>query len=723
MSNSSQLLPTTSPVITSDPFEHTMDPIVRLWVYRILVPMNGMARIVGESGFSDNSIGVGLGYEKFFVGYQQEDEDFNKWKVRAKMRRTYVALEVQADELQAPTLLQKNLKVLADLIGLNEVEVALFQFFLYLSSDPVLEQVTHAMGHMSVKQIYRFLSSLLHLPQEAILHALKVDSVLIRSGLLTFNRNGFSHLNWMGAKSLPQRMELLSDNFCDYLMNQSADPVQLIKEAVMSSSPAQLSLDDFPHMGKTLHVLLPYLQHVLESKRKGVNIFIYGAPGTGKSQLVKVLAKHFGCELLEVSSEDKSGSQISGQQRFRSYRAAQCFFESKKALLLFDEVEDVLDFEEDMDFFFFGPYRTYKNGKAWINRALEENPVPTFWLSNASGMDKAYLRRFDMVIEMPMPTRQHRKKLLEESCGDLLSEKTTARFAEAEDLSPAVIQRAASVVSAIRQQLDAGETATSSEQALELLMNNTLRVQRYKRIPKADSHALPDFYSPAYVNANVDIQGIAEGIRENKNARICLYGPPGTGKTAYGHWLAETLNMPLLVKRVSDLQSMWLGECEKNIAAAFEQAEREHALLLIDEVDSFLQDRRGAQFSWQVSQVNEMLTQMESFSGVFIASTNLMQGLDQASLRRFDLKIHFDYLLTEQAWHLMQAVAKDLALEPPSEEILVDIALLKNITPGDFAAVKRRHRFKPIRSTEELFAALENECSLKEDKQRAIGFH
>lgn len=84
------------------------------------------------------------------------------------------------------------------------------------------------------------------------------------------------------------------------------------------------------------------------------------------------------------------------------------------------------------------------------------------------------------------------------------------------------------------------------------------------------------------------------------------------------------MGRPLLVRRGSDLMSMWLGGSEKNVAEAFREAEAENAVLLIEEVDSFLQDRRGAQRSWEVTLVNEMLTQMESFEGLFIASTNLM---------------------------------------------------------------------------------------------------
>lgn len=89
---------------------------------------------------------------------------------------------------------------------------------------------------------------------------------------------------------------------------------------------------------------------------------------------------------------------------------------------------------------------------------------------------------------------------------------------------------------------------------------------------------------------------------------------------------------------------MWVGGTEQNIANAFREAAREKAVLLIDDVDGFLLDRRTASHSWEITGVNEMLTQMETFDGVFIASTNLVDNLDQATLRRFDLKAKLDFL-------------------------------------------------------------------------------
>ena len=84
--------------------------------------------------------------------------------------------------------------------------------------------------------------------------------------------------------------------------------------------------------------------------------------------------------------------------------------------------------------------------------------------------------------------------------------------------------------------------------------------------------------------------------------------------------------------------------------------------MLLDEVDSFLQDGHNASRNWEVTQVNKMLMQMECFGDVFVAFTNLMDGLDQAALRRFYLKVKFGYLNPDQALQLFVRHAEALGL-------------------------------------------------------------
>jgi len=161
---------------------------------------------------------------------------------------------------------------------------------------------------------------------------------------------------------------------------------------------------------------------------------------------------------------------------------------------------------------------------------------------------------------------------------------------------------------------------------------------------------------------------------------LCLSGPPGTGKSAFEHYLADRLDLPVLQKRASDLLSMWVGGSEKAIAAAFAEAKKEGALLLIDEAEALLFDRRAAARAFEVSQVDEMLTRMERHPLPFVCTTNLIERMDAAVPRRFTLKLRFEALDAARA---SLAFRRLLGGAPP--EPLPD-----GLTPGGFSLVRRK---------------------------------
>jgi SpoVK/Ycf46/Vps4 family AAA+-type ATPase len=141
----------------------------------------------------------------------------------------------------------------------------------------------------------------------------------------------------------------------------------------------------------------------------------------------------------------------------------------------------------------------------------------------------------------------------------------------------------------------------------------------------------------------------------------------------------------------------------------FEQAADEGAVLQVDEADSLLQDRRGAVRSWEVTQVNEMLTQMEDFDGVFIATTNLFDSLDAAAMRRFDTHVRLGYLRTEQAERMFGDLARQFAIEP-LDEVRQALWRLDSLTPGDFAALLRMCRLAAPQDERELLERLRRVC-------------
>jgi SpoVK/Ycf46/Vps4 family AAA+-type ATPase len=224
-------------------------------------------------------------------------------------------------------------------------------------------------------------------------------------------------------------------------------------------------------------------------------------------------------------------------------------------------------------------------------------------------------------------------------------------------------------------------------------MNHALVSLGCARLPEDDEAGamLGIDYRLELLNADCDVASLREGLRRVGEGRVCLYGPPGTGKTEFGRHVARSLDRPLLVRRASDLLSPYVGAAERNIARMFEEARRQGAVLMVDEADSLLRERRHAQRSWEVTQVNEMLTQMESVRGVFIASTNLVETLDEASMRRFDIRVRLGYLGPHQAREMFASLANALGVEP-DESAFVALAGLEVLTPGDFAAVARGAR-------------------------------
>lgn len=681
-----------------------IDPLIRLWLLRILVPMGGHRDFIRPHGFNNDALAeaIGLGH-----WVDPSPHDFDPKAVQSELRKLHQQAEQHCGKTTLPACLRHNIDRLSGMVGLNATDCRILEFAVSIHNERLLDDAADFLGSLSSVKVFYALSSLLSLPEPDVRASLSAQGVLARSGLVTVDRGG--------TGSLRHKLDLLSDDFADLIGTPEADPISLLRGTVSAVPPSQLGLKDYQHIQPSLDILLPYLQHAAATARRGVNIFLHGAPGTGKSQFARALAGALGCELFEVASEDADGDPIKGEGRLRAFRAAQSFFAQQQSLIVFDEAEDVFN---DGDFFF-GHKSTAQVRKAWINRALEENPVPTLWLSNSiRGIDRAFIRRFDMVFELPVPPKQQRERILQNYCGDLLEPNHIARIADARTVAPAVVAKASTVVRSIRDKL--GEAGSAA--AMERLISNTLEAQGHRPLIQHDPNRLPDIYDPGFIHADADLAAVVEGLVSAKSGRLCLYGPPGTGKTAYGRWVAEQLGIPLLVKRASDLMSPYVGENEINIAQAFRDAQVEGAVLLIDEVDSFLQDRRNASRSWEVSLVNEMLTQMESFPGVFIASTNLMNGLDQAALRRFDLKVKFDFLRADQAWALLCRHCAALGLPTPTADAQTRLAHLHQLTPGDFTAVLRQHRFRPIADVAALVSALENECAVKEGPKRAIGF-
>jgi transitional endoplasmic reticulum ATPase len=388
--------------------DNDLSDIGRLWILRMLEPLGGHAKFIGRRGYENmklaQALNLGYAVEDSEYEFDEEVPEFSESAARRALRKSYLAAEKKFARADLPSLLKKNLNKLAQLLHLNAVECQILAFAVMLRTEFRLNESSEMLGKMTSIKVIHFLSTILQLPESEVRQALDRNSLLSRSGLLNFDRSN--------QYSLHPALELFPDELPYLMISSDIDPLQFLKGKVSICTPPELALKDYEHIEEKLAYLRPYLKRSLDAQKPGVNIFIHGAPGTGKSQLAKVLAREFECDLFEVASEDEEGDAITGGLRLRAFKVTQTFFAKRRALMLFDEVEDVFNDGNNL----FGKKSTAQVHKAWMNRMLEENPVPTIWLSNSvSCLDPAFIRRFDMVIEMPIPPRKQRARIIRET--------------------------------------------------------------------------------------------------------------------------------------------------------------------------------------------------------------------------------------------------------------------------------------------------------------------
>lgn len=190
-------------------------------------------------------------------------------------------------------------------------------------------------------------------------------------------------------------------------------------------------------------------------------------------------------------------------------------------------------------------------------------------------------------------------------------------------------------------------------------------------------------------------------------------GPSGTGKTICAEAIAHALGRRLLNVRYTEVESMWLGETPKNVAAVFRAAREENAVLFFDEADA-IASRRSSSVEHGVQRemntvVNVLLQEMERFNGVVIFATNLASNFDPAFERRIRTHVLFEMPGVEEReriWQVQFARETPLAADVDFAKLartyevsggdirnaVLKAALAAAAEPGDDASKRITHR-------------------------------
>lgn len=615
------------------------------------------------------------------------------------LRESQLTRLAEADTRE-PT--RTEIRMLVSCAGLDRTEGSILDFVEKLDRFAALRQFLREMLTNNHNDHFAVLSAALDVPQQALRRALRA------SGSLRVLRL----VSWNGGRSDMEHFLCGEDVLNDILLREPADVDELLDCIVQQPPPGECHVDDFPHLSSDARRLRAVIGNALQQGASGINALLYGAAGTGKTQFALALAAAAGLRAVMVRTAGEDGEGLSRQGRLGAYQLAQRVLRDRRdCLIVFDEVEDVFQASEGGLLALLRGLPSTGSDKGWLNRTLEENPLPAIWITNdAESMDPAFVRRFLLPVAFTVPPREVRRRIAVRHLGDRsISDALIEELAADDQLPP-------SHFSAARRALDlqpTGEAETTVRETVSA-MRRVLLGSPLKRARRPATRFEIEYLNLA---GGIAPARIADALARHGRGTLCFHGPPGTGKTEFAHVLADSLGRELVARSAADILSPWVGMTEQNLARLFAEIDVERSVLLLDEVDSLLRDRRLAQRGWEATQVNELLQQMERFPGIFIAATNLVDNLDMAAMRRFDFKLHFRPLLSTQRRNLFarEALGEASLSKQLPRVVIESLDTLDLLTPGDFANVSRQQELLNERlSPEDYLRRLAAECRWKQ---------
>jgi SpoVK/Ycf46/Vps4 family AAA+-type ATPase len=458
-----------------------------------------------------------------------------------------------------------------------------------------------------------------------------------------------------------------------------------------------------------------------------VQLLLHGSEGTGKTEFAKALVLDSGKlpYILDRSEGDRSNNLV-------RLTMAQAALPAEKSVIIVDEADGMLDGGR---LWFADLMLGDKEEKARINTFLDQARCPVIWIVNSiDGVQPSTKRRFAFSVEFkplkPGILADRVVVALEHINISDRVKKYAAEMASSRKLTGAAITNLCTTLEELAKSKVEEDTMVDYVSVL-FSANSTLVSGKLPKENKIDSA-----YDVGILNVSMETRRIigavnhalekpagTAGCREERSSlRILFHGLPGTGKTEFARFIARESGRKLDIRRSSDILSPYVGIAEKNIASMFNDAEESGNILLIDEADAFLYNRGKARRSWEITQVDEFLTQMEDYRGVLICTTNMLDSMDQAVIRRFQIKTEFLPLDRAGTEKLLAGFFPSISFD---FDLLQLLAIHGPYVPGDFNVVKGlcTTLLEDEITPEFVIDALIGESRHRQKREKQIGFN
>jgi len=533
---------------------------------------------------------------------------------------------------------------------------------------------------------------------------------------------------------------LLQDNIWSYIANELSTDLESCFYKTMNTDDV-LPREFFDEIDRK-HT--DTIVSILNSKsERPKHILLYGLPGTGKTSYMKLLCKLTGrkgysiTQIDNISNNGENRNHIMGvESRFMSVRICDGKVENDTSLIVVDEADEMINCSMAGNFGWFSGDNQYNTKtKSMLNQIMDEMKTPVIWITNnpSNYIDPSCRRRFDYSIFFDNFTENQRvtiwtNTVKRKGLTKLITAKDIKQLAADYAITPGGVNLACENVRDVFQ----GKKPTR-EQVHELLtkildqhcqlLNMETPKSKSKKFAPCREYSLDGLNIKSTIPLSEVEKMCAKYLEKKARGEvtrgmcILLQGPSGTGKTEFVKYLGSVLKKDVEVARGSTVLDMYVGNTEKNIANAFANAERNDSILFMDEIDGLMQGREKAHRSWEVSQVNEILQQMENFHGIFIGATNFADNVDMASVRRFAFKFTFDSL-TEDG--VVKFYTRYFGKINEKDKLLPDLKNLRNVTPGDFATIKMLSEYTEDKiDLKWVIAALKRELGAKKSNHGA----